>query len=87
MYGKGHGRSIVNTLSFCGHSISIQMLMNNTKKRRDEMPEKIHLLLRDKDGFVCALDNNQKGHPLKYQRNGTSNKFVKVTGTYIKEFL
>jgi hypothetical protein len=87
MYGKGLGRSIVNTSSFYGHSTSIQTLMNNTKKWREEMPEKIHLLLRDKDRFVCALDNNQKGHPLKYQRNGRSNKFVKVTGTYIKEFL
>ena len=26
------------------------------------------------------LDNNQRGHPLKYQRFGSSNNFVKVTG-------
>ena len=29
---------------------------------------------------VWTLDNNQRGHPLKYQRYGSSNNFVKVTG-------
>ena len=29
---------------------------------------------------VWMLDNNQKGHPKKFQRFGSSNRFVKVTG-------
>ena len=37
--------------------------------------------------FMCSLDNNQKGQPLKYQRYGSSNKFVKVTAFIIKEFV
>ena len=49
------------------------------------MPKNIHQLLQDQDTTVCCLDNNQKGHPLKYQRFGQSNKFVKVTGSVIKE--
>ena len=50
------------------------------------MEQQIHLLLRLKNKSVCCLDNNQKGHPLKYQQFGSSNKFVKVTGSVIKEF-
>ena len=29
-------------------------------------------------------DNNQKGHPMKFQCYGSSNKFVKVTGRTVK---
>ena len=29
---------------------------------------------------VWTLNNNQKGHPKKFQRFGSSNRFVKVTG-------
>ena len=32
---------------------------------------------------MCCLDNNQKGHNLKYQQFGKSNKYAKVTGSII----
>ena len=37
------------------------------------------------DKTVWMLDNNQRGHPLKFQRFGSSNKFVKVTGRTSKQ--
>ena len=49
------------------------------------MPNTVHNLLQKCNTTVCCLDNNQKGHPLKFQRYGVSNKFVKVTGNVIKE--
>ena len=33
---------------------------------------------------VWMMDNNQKGHPKKFQRFGSSNRFVKVTGRTIR---
>ncbi len=46
----------------------------------------VHNSLRDNhDVTVCCMDNNQRGHPMKFQRNGVSNRFVKVTGRIIKE--
>ena len=41
--------------------------------------------LSKKNHFVIVLDNNQKGNSKKYQRNGSSNDFVKVTGRFFKE--
>ena len=37
--------------------------------------------------FFYCIYNNQKGYLLKYQRYGTSNEFVKVTGSVIKRFI
>jgi hypothetical protein len=86
-YGRGGGKVNNAASTFFGHSTTIKTFLNKTKQWRDEMEEQIHLLLRDKNKSVCCLDNNQKGHPLKYQRFGRSNKFVKVTGSVIKEFI
>ena len=36
---------------------------------------------------VATLDNNQKGHPSKFQRFGSSNTFVKVTARYFRQFI
>ena len=33
---------------------------------------------------VWTLDNNQKGYPKKFQRFGSSNRFVKVTGRTVR---
>ena len=35
--------------------------------------------------IVGALDNNQKGHPTKYQHFCSSNKFVKVTARFLRK--
>ena len=39
------------------------------------------------DKFIVVLNNNQKGNELHYQRNGQSNKFVTVTGRFLKKFV
>ena len=36
-------------------------------------------LLSNKNNLVAVMDNNQKGNNIKHQKNGHSNKFVKVT--------
>ena len=39
-----------------------------------------------KDKYVVAcLDNNKKGHPLKFKQFGTSNKFVTVTNRFFRK--
>ena len=50
------------------------------------MISEIHMRLKDEMNIVACLDNNQKGHPMKYQRFGKSNRFVKVTGCVLKKF-
>ena len=40
--------------------------------------------MQHKKYFVAALDNNKKGHNKKFQRNGTSNDFIKVTGRFFR---
>ena len=44
------------------------------------MLENVGRCLPKIDKTVCTLENNKKGHPLKYQRYGSSNNFIKVTG-------
>ena len=42
-------------------------------------------LLNNENRINAAIDNNQKGHNLTFQRFGSSNKFAKVTGGFIRE--
>ena len=49
------------------------------------MLNKIQSMLSSMNHTCVTLDNNQKGHPLKYQRFGSSNQFVKVTARMICE--
>ena len=34
--------------------------------------------------FIANIRQHQKGHPLKFQRFGSSNRFVKVTGRTVR---
>ena len=43
----------------------------------------VHNLLRKQYATCSALDNNQKGHPMKHQRYGPCNMFAKVTARII----
>ena len=49
------------------------------------MDELITESLSSMKHYVIVLDNNQKGNVKKYQRNGSSNDFVKVTGRFFRE--
>lgn len=77
-YAKGDGEKSINEMVFCGYSTTISTFFNKTKKWHNEMPQKMGALLKEEKKIVCCLDNNQKGFPLKYQRGGISNKYVKV---------
>ena len=84
-YAKGDGEKSIHTSVHSGYSTTISTFLYKTKQWRKEMPSNIASELCNMSKFVCCLDNNQKGFPLKYQRNGTSNRFIKVTATCIKE--
>ena len=45
---------------------------------------RIQEMMSTKKYLVATLDNNQKGHNKKFQRDGTSNDFIKVTGRYFR---
>ena len=83
-YSRGNQASLTN--SFFGNSTSLGTFLRNTKDWRENMDQSIHLRLRNEDNIVCCIDNNQKGHNLKYQQFGQSNKYVKVTGCIIKKY-
>ena len=84
-YAKGNGEKSIHTSVHSGYSTTISTLLTKTKVWRNEMKYNITTALTDNNKFVCCLDKNKKGYPLKYQRNGYSNRFVKVTATCIKE--
>ena len=84
-YAKGDGEKSIHTSVHSGYSTTISTFLSKTKEWRKEMPSKIASELSNTTKFVCCLDNNQKGFPLKFQRNGSSNRFIKVTATCIKE--
>ena len=84
-YAKGDGEKSIHTSVHSGYSTTISTFLSKTKQWRNDMPTLITSELSKINKFVCCLDNNQKGFPLKYQRNGSSNRFIKVTATCIKE--
>jgi hypothetical protein len=88
-YGRGRTKNsgLVTSSCFFAHSTTIKTFIQKTKLLRENMNNKVHHSLAHTTNFMCCLDNNQKGNPRKYQRYGSSNKFVKVTGYIIKEFI
>ena len=83
IYGKGGGKGKSQTTSFFGHSVCNSTFMRKTKVWREDLSSSIHMKWKDEPKVLCCLDNNQKGHPLKFQRYGKSNKYVKVTGSVL----
>lgn len=86
-YANGGTEKSINGLVHSAFSTTISTFLKKTKMWRDQMPEAMARLFHSKLKVVCCLDNNQKGFQLKYQRNGSSNTFVKVTATCIKQFV
>ena len=86
--GSGYARGECNNYNqtFFGHSTTTSTFMKRMKYWRDKMEESIHLRLKNEQNIVACIDNNQKGFSLKYQRCGSSNNYVKVTGCVIKRF-
>jgi len=68
-----------------GTSCSVQTFTNKTRPFVQEMDNAIKSLLQDHTVIVAAIDNNQKGHNVTFQRFGSSNKFVKVTARFLRK--
>ena len=84
-YAKGSCEKSIRTTIHSGYSTTISTFLRKTSVWREEMPLRMNSLMATNKKIVCCLDNNQKGYPLKFQRNGSSNKFVKVTGTCLRQ--
>ena len=86
--GAGYARGECNTQNqtFFGNSTTTSTFMKRTKYWRESMEESIHLRLKNENSIVACINNNQKGFSLKYQRCGTANNYIKVTGCVIKSF-
>ena len=85
--GGSNNSGFTTSSSFFAHSTTIKTFFVKTKLWRENMSHTIKKELSPIKNFMCSLDNNQKGQPLKYQRFGSSNTFVKVTAFIIKEFV
>ena len=81
------GRNSVDNKSFFGNSTTVSTFMKRTKYWRENMNSYIHQTLSNEASIVACIDNNQKGFGLKYQRFGSSNNYIKVTGCVIKRHL
>lgn len=68
-----------------GTSCAIQTFMDKTRPLANNMDIVIARLLSTHKIAVGAIDNNQKGHSLTFQRCGSGNKFVKVTARCLRE--
>lgn len=83
-YGRGIG-DIVNRQAKClGASTTTQTLHRTVGPFVNAMIDNITVILSHLNKTVWMLDNIQRGHPLKFQRFGSSNNFVKVTGRTTK---
>lgn len=79
-YGRGIGKIVNRRATYIGASATTQTFLRTVKPSGDSMLQNVAKCLSKVDKTVWTLDNNQIGHPLKYQRYGSSNNFVKVTG-------
>ena len=79
-YGRGLGDMVNRRSTYLGASATTQTYLKVVKPFGDAMLSNIAIRLSGLSKTVWMLDNNQKGHPKKFQRFGSSNKFVKVTG-------
>ena len=83
-YGRGISGKALKHSTHAGISSNMQSMLNRVKHLNSNMNKKIQEMMLNKKYFVVALDNNQKGHNRKYQRDGSSNDFIKVTGRFFR---
>ena len=84
-YGHGVSSNGLIHLTSSGLSCTYKTMMKKLKEFNHNMDEVITKCLSTMKHYVIVLDNNQKGNVKKYQRNGSSNEFVKVTGRFFRE--
>ena len=81
-YGQGISSNALMHLTSSGLSCTYNTMMKKLKEMNHNMNDVITHSLSNKKHFVIVLDNNQKGNCKKFQRNGSSNEFVKVTSRF-----
>ena len=86
-YAVGSNISTSLSLSYFGATATYKSFLRRTKIPRDSFITNIKQLYQKQLKSCCMLDNNQKGHPMQFQRYGSSNKFVKVTGIAMREYI
>ena len=84
-YGRGIGEIVNRRATYLGASTTTQTFLRTVRPFGNAMIENITATLSHVNKTVWMLDNNQRGHPLKFQRFGSSNNFVKVTGRTSKQ--
>lgn len=89
VYGKrGNSNNPITTMTYFGHCVSMSTLLRKTLQWKEDQNAIIHRELIKSTVSVACLDNNQRGHNMKNQRGGYSNRFVKVTGrVFVKPIL
>ena len=86
MCGCGIASTTIGSLTSTGIAATCGTMTRKLKPLNAEMDRNIIKKLQSNILFIEVMDNNQKGHPLRHQRKGSSNKFVKVTGRCFREF-
>ena len=79
-YGRGIGEIVNRRATYLGASTTTQTFLRTVRPFGDAMIANVTKILEQVDKTVWMLDNNQRSHPLKFQRFGSSNNFVQVTG-------
>ena len=84
-YGRGGNSQLLQHSTYAGIAACLKSMFNRFQISHKEMDNNIRSTLRKESILLAALDNNQKGNVIKYQVNGCSNKFFKVTGRFFKK--
>ena len=71
--------------TYLGASTTTKTCIRVVKPFGDQIIDKVTSTLSRVNKTVWMLDNDQRGHPLKFQRFGSSNKFMKVKGRTLKQ--
>ena len=73
-YGRGFGEMVNRRSTYLGASSTTRSFLRSIKPHADMMLSNISNRLSQLHKTVWTLDNNQKGHPKKFQRFGSSNR-------------
>ena len=85
-YGRDIGEIVNRGATYLGASTTTQTFLRIVRPYGNTMIDNVTETLRSRHKTVWMLDNNQRGHPLKFQRVRRSNKIVNVTGRMSREF-
>ena len=82
------GEIVNQRATYLAASTTTHTFLRTVNPFGNAMIDNITATLMHLNKTVWMLDNNQRGHSLKFQRFGSSNNFVKVTGrTYVDQVI